>query len=100
LQQFCAYIYLYIYIYTYIYIYIYIYIYMCVCVCVCVSVCLCVCLYTYTYTHVYIYIYAPHLGPHFKQVHRATLKTGEEVVLKVQRENLRKLFDVDLFNIR
>uniref|UniRef100_A0A7S3BZY6 ABC1 atypical kinase-like domain-containing protein n=1 Tax=Haptolina ericina TaxID=156174 RepID=A0A7S3BZY6_9EUKA len=34
------------------------------------------------------------------QVHRATLKSGEEVVVKVQRENLRELFDVDLFNIR
>mmetsp|Transcript_33327 Transcript_33327/g.82994 ORF Transcript_33327/g.82994 Transcript_33327/m.82994 type:complete len:679 (+) Transcript_33327:215-2251(+) len=34
------------------------------------------------------------------QVHRATLLTGEEVVVKVQRENLRELFDVDLFNIR
>jgi len=34
------------------------------------------------------------------QVHRATLKTGEQVIVKVQRENLRKLFDVDMFNIR
>lgn len=34
------------------------------------------------------------------QVHRATLHSGEEVVVKVQRENLRELFDVDLMNIR
>jgi len=34
------------------------------------------------------------------QVHRATTKEGEEVVVKVQRENLRELFDIDLVNIR
>ena len=35
------------------------------------------------------------------QVHRATLKeSGEEVVVKVQRENLLDLFRVDLANIR
>ena len=34
------------------------------------------------------------------QVHRAKLKTGEEVVVKVQRENLKELFDIDLANIR
>jgi len=34
------------------------------------------------------------------QVHRATLASGEEVVVKVQRENLRELFDIDLVNIR
>jgi len=33
------------------------------------------------------------------QVHRATLKDGSEVVVKVQRENLRELFDIDLQNI-
>jgi len=33
------------------------------------------------------------------QVHRATLKDGREVVVKVQRENLRELFDIDLLNI-
>jgi len=33
------------------------------------------------------------------QVHRATLKDGREVVVKVQRENLRELFDIDLQNI-
>ncbi|PSC67309.1 putative aarF domain-containing kinase chloroplastic [Micractinium conductrix] len=30
------------------------------------------------------------------QVHRATLHTGESVVVKVQRPGLRKLFDIDL----
>ena len=34
------------------------------------------------------------------QVHRAVLRTGEEVVVKVQRENLLDLFAVDLWNIR
>ena len=33
------------------------------------------------------------------QVHRAKYN-GEDVVVKVQRENLRELFDVDLWNIR
>ena len=32
------------------------------------------------------------------QVHRAVLATGEEVVVKVQRENLLDLFHVDLWN--
>jgi len=34
------------------------------------------------------------------QVHRARLKDGREVVVKVQRENLRQLFDIDLQNIK
>mmetsp|Transcript_20391 Transcript_20391/g.51873 ORF Transcript_20391/g.51873 Transcript_20391/m.51873 type:complete len:665 (+) Transcript_20391:55-2049(+) len=34
------------------------------------------------------------------QVHRAVLKTGEEVVVKVQREHLEDLFSVDLWNIK
>jgi predicted unusual protein kinase regulating ubiquinone biosynthesis (AarF/ABC1/UbiB family) len=34
------------------------------------------------------------------QVHRAVLRTGEEVVVKVQRENLVDLFHVDLWNIK
>ena len=34
------------------------------------------------------------------QVHRATLITGEEVAIKVQRAGLRELFDVDLKNLR
>jgi len=34
------------------------------------------------------------------QVHRAVLATGEEVVVKVQRENLVDLFHVDLWNIK
>ena len=34
------------------------------------------------------------------QVHRAVLKTGEKVVVKVQRENLVDLFHVDLWNIK
>lgn len=34
------------------------------------------------------------------QVHRATLHSGEEVIVKVQRENLLELFEVDLWNIR
>ena len=33
------------------------------------------------------------------QVHRATLASGDEVVVKVQRENLEDLFKVDLANI-
>ena len=33
------------------------------------------------------------------QVHRAVLRTGEEVVVKVQRENLLELFKIDLWNI-
>lgn len=33
------------------------------------------------------------------QVHRATLVSGEEVVVKVQRENLREMIDIDLANI-
>lgn len=31
-----------------------------------------------------------------KQVHRATLLTGESVVVKVQRPGLRRLFEIDL----
>lgn len=34
------------------------------------------------------------------QVHRAVLKSGEEVVVKVQREHLVDLFTVDLWNIK
>ena len=33
-------------------------------------------------------------------MHRATLHSGEEVVVKVQRPGLRKLFDIDLANMR
>lgn len=34
------------------------------------------------------------------QVHRARLPTGEEVVVKVQRPGLKRLFDIDLENLR
>ncbi|WP_199320098.1 AarF/ABC1/UbiB kinase family protein [Leptolyngbya sp. FACHB-261] len=34
------------------------------------------------------------------QVHRAQLKTGEEVVVKIQRPGLRKLFEIDLAILR
>jgi len=34
------------------------------------------------------------------QVHRAVLRSGEQVVVKVQRENLLELFHVDLWNIK
>ena len=34
------------------------------------------------------------------QVHRAVLKSGQEVAVKVQHHNLRKVFDVDLAVIR
>ncbi|GBF95186.1 hypothetical protein Rsub_07899 [Raphidocelis subcapitata] len=34
------------------------------------------------------------------QVHRAVLRTGEEVVVKVQRPGLKQLFDIDLENLR
>jgi len=34
------------------------------------------------------------------QVHRAVLKSGQEVAVKVQHHNLRKIFDVDLAVIR
>ena len=34
------------------------------------------------------------------QVHLATLKTGERVVVKVQRPGLKELFDIDTKNIR
>lgn len=30
------------------------------------------------------------------QVHRATLRSGEDVVVKVQRPGLKQLFDIDL----
>ncbi|EOD24035.1 hypothetical protein EMIHUDRAFT_435521 [Emiliania huxleyi CCMP1516] len=43
---------------------------------------------------------APLAAASLAQVHRARLHSGDEVVVKVQRENLRQLFDVDLFNIR
>ena len=33
-------------------------------------------------------------------MHRATLWTGEEVVVKVQRPGLRQLFDIDLNNLK
>jgi predicted unusual protein kinase regulating ubiquinone biosynthesis (AarF/ABC1/UbiB family) len=32
-------------------------------------------------------------------VHRATLHSGEQVVVKVQRPGLRQLFDIDLENL-
>ncbi len=35
----------------------------------------------------------PHRCP---QVHRATLHSGEQVVVKVQRPGLRQLFEIDL----
>ncbi|CAA6672448.1 unnamed protein product [Spirodela intermedia] len=34
------------------------------------------------------------------QVHRATLHNGEKVVVKVQRPGLKKLFDIDLRNLK
>lgn len=34
------------------------------------------------------------------QVHLATLRSGEQVVVKVQRPGLKDLFDIDLKNIR
>lgn len=34
------------------------------------------------------------------QVHKATLWSGEDVVVKVQRPGLRRLFDIDLNNLR
>jgi predicted unusual protein kinase regulating ubiquinone biosynthesis (AarF/ABC1/UbiB family) len=34
------------------------------------------------------------------QVHLARLKSGERVVVKVQRPGLKDLFDIDLKNIR
>ena len=40
-----------------------------------------------------------HHRPRRAQVHRATLQDGRLVVVKVQRENLRELFDIDLANI-
>ena len=43
---------------------------------------------------------APRPPPPRAQVHRATLADGQEVVVKVQRENLEELFDIDLANIR
>lgn len=36
----------------------------------------------------------------FSQVHRATLLSGEQVVVKVQRPGLKRLFDIDLANLR
>lgn len=38
--------------------------------------------------------------PITRQVHLATLKSGERVVVKVQRPGLKELFDIDLKNIR
>jgi len=40
------------------------------------------------------------MSPTELQVHRATLHTGEEVVVKIQRPGLRKLFDIDLANMK
>ncbi|XP_047319726.1 protein ACTIVITY OF BC1 COMPLEX KINASE 7, chloroplastic [Impatiens glandulifera] len=34
------------------------------------------------------------------QVHRATLHSGEKVVVKIQRPGLRRLFDIDLKNLK
>lgn len=34
------------------------------------------------------------------QVHRATLHTGESVVVKIQRPGLKRLFDIDLANMK
>ena len=34
------------------------------------------------------------------QVHRARLLSGEQVVVKVQRPGLKRLFDIDLANLR
>lgn len=41
----------------------------------------------------------PVAGASLGQVHRATLR-GQPVAVKVQRRNLRELFDTDFFNIR
>ena len=41
----------------------------------------------------------PHSRGPIAQVHRARLHNGDEVVVKVQRENLIDLFKVDLWNI-
>lgn len=37
---------------------------------------------------------------HVLQVHRATLFSGEQVVVKIQRPGLKKLFDIDLANMK
>ena len=34
------------------------------------------------------------------QVHRAVLHDGRQVVVKIQRPGLRKLFDIDLYNLK
>ena len=34
------------------------------------------------------------------KVHRATLWSGEDVVVKVQRPGLKQLFDIDLENLK
>ena len=36
----------------------------------------------------------------FAQVHKAVLKSGEDVVVKVQRPGLKALFDIDLEQLR
>lgn len=38
----------------------------------------------------------PSNSPSLHQVHRATLHSGEQVVVKVQRPGLRQLFEIDL----
>lgn len=40
------------------------------------------------------------MGLDFCQVHRAILHNGEMVVVKVQRPGLKKLFDIDLRNLK
>ena len=37
---------------------------------------------------------------YYTQVHRATLWSGEDVVVKVQRPGLKQLFDIDLQNLK
>lgn len=43
---------------------------------------------------------APIAAASLGQVYVAKLKTGEKVVVKVQRPGLKELFDIDLKNIR
>ena len=48
----------------------------------------------------YCLVMAAKLCNCFAQVHRATLHTGESVVVKVQRPGLRNLFDIDMSNLK